>query len=94
MKATELRDYTIAAYLGKLAERITAPAGGAAAALNAAQAAALLAMAARPVWLADMRPCRAALALAAAGLGRARGAGGGACERLSGSAGGSEGCPW
>ncbi len=40
-------DETIAAYLGKLAERTAAPAGGATAALNAAQAAALLAMTAR-----------------------------------------------
>jgi methenyltetrahydrofolate cyclohydrolase len=42
-----VRDDTISAYLGKLAERTAAPAGGATAALNAAQAAALLAMAAR-----------------------------------------------
>lgn len=42
-----MRDDTIAAFLGKLAERTAAPAGGAAAALNAAQAAALLAMCAR-----------------------------------------------
>jgi methenyltetrahydrofolate cyclohydrolase len=42
-----LRDDTITAYLGKLAERTAAPAGGATAALNAAQAAALLAMTAR-----------------------------------------------
>jgi len=40
-------DETITAFLGKLAERTAAPAGGATAALNAAQAAALLAMAAR-----------------------------------------------
>lgn len=42
-----MRDDTITAYLNKLAERTAAPAGGATAALNAAQAAALLAMAAR-----------------------------------------------
>lgn len=42
-----MRDDTITAYLGKLAERTAAPAGGATAALNAAQAAALLAMTAR-----------------------------------------------
>jgi len=42
-----LRDDTITAYLSKLAERTAAPAGGATAAPNAAQAAALLAMAAR-----------------------------------------------
>jgi methenyltetrahydrofolate cyclohydrolase len=42
-----VRDDTISVYLGKLAERTAAPAGGATAALNAAQAAALLAMAAR-----------------------------------------------
>jgi formiminotetrahydrofolate cyclodeaminase len=42
-----LRYDTIAGYLGKLAERTAAPAGGATAAMNAAQAAALLAMAAR-----------------------------------------------
>ena len=42
-----MRDNTIGAFLGKLAERTAAPAGGAAAALNAAQAAALLAMCAR-----------------------------------------------
>lgn len=40
-------DDTIAAYLGKLAERTAAPAGGATAAMNAAQAAAVLAMTAR-----------------------------------------------
>ena len=40
-------DETIAAFLGRLAERTAAPAGGATAALNAAQAAALLAMTAR-----------------------------------------------
>lgn len=40
-------DDTITAYLGRLAERTAAPAGGATAALNAAQAAALLAMTAR-----------------------------------------------
>lgn len=42
-----MRDDTIAAYLGKLADRTASPAGGTTAALNAAQAAALLAMAAR-----------------------------------------------
>jgi formiminotetrahydrofolate cyclodeaminase len=42
-----LRDDTITAYLGRLAERTAAPAGGATAAMNAAQAAALLAMTAR-----------------------------------------------
>lgn len=42
-----MRDDTISAYLGKLAERTAAPAGGATAAMNAAQAAALLAMTAR-----------------------------------------------
>jgi methenyltetrahydrofolate cyclohydrolase len=42
-----LPDETVTAFLGKLAERTAAPAGGATAALNAAQAAALLAMAAR-----------------------------------------------
>lgn len=42
-----MRDDTITAYLGKLAERTAAPAGGATAAMNAAQAAALLAMTAR-----------------------------------------------
>lgn len=42
-----MRDDTITAYLGRLAERTAAPAGGATAAMNAAQAAALLAMAAR-----------------------------------------------
>jgi len=40
-------DDTITAYLGRLAERTAAPAGGATAAMNAAQAAALLAMTAR-----------------------------------------------
>lgn len=40
-------DDTISTYVGKLAERTAAPAGGATAAMNAAQAAALLAMAAR-----------------------------------------------
>jgi len=44
---TRLADETIAAYLGKLAERSAAPAGGATAALNVAHAAALLAMSAR-----------------------------------------------
>jgi formiminotetrahydrofolate cyclodeaminase len=39
-----LRDDTITDYLGKLAERTATPAGGATAAMNAAQAAALLAM--------------------------------------------------
>ena len=43
---TRLADETIASYLGKLAERSAAPAGGATAALNAAHAAALLAMSA------------------------------------------------
>jgi formiminotetrahydrofolate cyclodeaminase len=47
MKDAGLPDDTLAAYLGRLAERTAAPAGGATAALNAAQAAALLAMAAR-----------------------------------------------
>ncbi|MGH3279611.1 MAG: cyclodeaminase/cyclohydrolase family protein [Trebonia sp.] len=42
-----MRDDTINDYLDKLAERTAAPAGGATAALNAAQAAALLAMSAR-----------------------------------------------
>jgi methenyltetrahydrofolate cyclohydrolase len=42
-----LRDDTVTAYLDKLAERTAAPAGGATAAMNAAQAAALLAMTAR-----------------------------------------------
>jgi formiminotetrahydrofolate cyclodeaminase len=42
-----VRDDTITDYLGKLAERTAAPAGGATAAMNAAQAAALLAMTAR-----------------------------------------------
>lgn len=42
-----MRDDTITAYLGRLAERTAAPAGGATAAMNAAQAAALLAMTAR-----------------------------------------------
>lgn len=42
-----MTDETITTYLGKLAERTAAPAGGATAALNAAQAAALLAMTAR-----------------------------------------------
>lgn len=42
-----MRDDTITAYLDKLAERTAAPAGGATAAMNAAQAAALLAMTAR-----------------------------------------------
>jgi methenyltetrahydrofolate cyclohydrolase len=42
-----VRDDTITAYLGRLAERSAAPAGGATAAMNAAQAAALLAMTAR-----------------------------------------------
>lgn len=40
-------DETIDAFLGRLAQRTAAPAGGATAALNAAQAAALLAMTAR-----------------------------------------------
>lgn len=40
-------DDTVAGFLGKLAERTAAPAGGATAALNAALAAALLAMSAR-----------------------------------------------
>jgi uncharacterized protein (DUF2249 family)/quercetin dioxygenase-like cupin family protein len=44
---TGLADETIASYLGKLAERSAAPAGGATAALNVAHAAALLAMSAR-----------------------------------------------
>lgn len=47
MKDAGLPDDTLAAYLGKLAERTAAPAGGVTAALNAAQAAALLAMTAR-----------------------------------------------
>jgi methenyltetrahydrofolate cyclohydrolase len=42
-----LRDDTITGFLGKLAERTAAPAGGATAALNAAMAAALIAMSAR-----------------------------------------------
>ncbi|MGH3293619.1 MAG: cyclodeaminase/cyclohydrolase family protein [Trebonia sp.] len=42
-----MRDDTVTAYLGRLAERTAAPAGGATAAVNAAQAAALLAMTAR-----------------------------------------------
>lgn len=42
-----MRDETIDVFLGKLAQRTAAPAGGATAALNAAQAAALLAMTAR-----------------------------------------------
>ena len=42
-----LRDDTINDYLGRLAERTAAPAGGATAAMTAAQAAALLAMTAR-----------------------------------------------
>jgi methenyltetrahydrofolate cyclohydrolase len=42
-----LGDDTITAYLGKLAERTAAPAGGATAAMNAAQAAAVLTMTAR-----------------------------------------------
>jgi formiminotetrahydrofolate cyclodeaminase len=42
-----LRDDTITAYLDKLAGRTAAPAGGATAAMNAAQAAALLTMTAR-----------------------------------------------
>lgn len=42
-----MRDDTITTYLSKLAERTAAPAGGASAAMNAAQAAALLAMTAR-----------------------------------------------
>ena len=42
-----LRDDTINDYLSRLAERTAAPAGGATAAMNAAQAAALLAMTAR-----------------------------------------------
>jgi len=42
-----MRDDTIAAYLDRLAARVPAPGGGAAAALHAAQAAALLAMVAR-----------------------------------------------
>lgn len=42
-----MRDDTVTAYLDKLAERTAAPAGGATAAMNAAQAAALLAMTAR-----------------------------------------------
>jgi formiminotetrahydrofolate cyclodeaminase len=42
-----LSDETLAGFLGRLADRTAAPAGGAAAALNAAQAAALLAMSAR-----------------------------------------------
>ena len=44
---TTSRDDTINDYLGRLAERTAAPAGGATAAMNAAQAAALLAMTAR-----------------------------------------------
>jgi formiminotetrahydrofolate cyclodeaminase len=42
-----LPDDTVTGFLGRLAERTAAPAGGATAALNAAQAAALLAMSAR-----------------------------------------------
>jgi formiminotetrahydrofolate cyclodeaminase len=42
-----LPDETVNGFLGRLAERTAAPAGGATAALNAAQAAALLAMSAR-----------------------------------------------
>ena len=42
-----MRDDTIAAYLDRLAARVPAPGGGAAAALHAAQAASLLAMVAR-----------------------------------------------
>ncbi len=42
-----MRDQTIEAFLGQLAARVPAPGGGAAAALHAAQAAALLAMVAR-----------------------------------------------
>jgi len=44
---TGLADETVASYLGRLAERSAAPAGGATAALNVAHAAALLAMSAR-----------------------------------------------
>src|SRR5438034_7872800 len=42
-----MRDYSIAAFLDRLAARVPAPGGGATAALHAAQAAALLAMVAR-----------------------------------------------
>jgi methenyltetrahydrofolate cyclohydrolase len=42
-----MRDQTITAYLDQLAARVSAPGGGAAAALHAAQAAALIAMVAR-----------------------------------------------
>src|SRR5690242_21931676 len=42
-----MRDDTIAAFLDQLAARVSAPGGGATAALHAAQAAALLAMVAR-----------------------------------------------
>jgi formiminotetrahydrofolate cyclodeaminase len=42
-----MRDETIGSYLGQLAARVPAPGGGAAAALHAAQAAALVAMVAR-----------------------------------------------
>src|SRR5215472_12483435 len=44
---TGMRDQTIDAFLGDLAARIPAPGGGATAALDAAQAAALVAMVAR-----------------------------------------------
>jgi len=44
---TAVRDETVGGFLAKLAARTAAPAGGAVAALNAAQAAALLAMVAR-----------------------------------------------
>ncbi len=47
MKDTALSDDTITVYLDKLAGRTAAPAGGTTAAMNAAQAAALLAMTAR-----------------------------------------------
>jgi Uncharacterized conserved protein (DUF2249)/Formiminotransferase-cyclodeaminase len=45
--STEPKDEAITAYLRKLAERTAAPGGGATAALNLAQAAALVAMSAR-----------------------------------------------
>lgn len=63
-----MHDETIAGYLGKLAERTAAPAGGATAALNAAQAAALLAMSAR---FCDRDPAAAQAVAAAAGAGDA-----------------------
>ena len=47
MSLTTVRDETVEAFLGQLAARVSAPGGGATAALHAAQAAALVAMVAR-----------------------------------------------